>query len=50
MERGFSQKGGVEYEETFSPVTGYASIRAVISISLVMRWRIHHINVPQQDH
>jgi hypothetical protein len=29
--RGFSRKEGVDYEETFSPVTGYTSIRAVIS-------------------
>jgi hypothetical protein len=43
--RGFSQKEGVDYEETFSPVTRYASIRVVISISLVMRWRIHQMDV-----
>jgi hypothetical protein len=35
----------VEYEDTFSPVAKYASIQAVISISLVMRWRIHHMDV-----
>jgi hypothetical protein len=41
MARGFSQREGVDYEETFSPVTRYASIRVVISIASVMRWRIH---------
>jgi hypothetical protein len=43
--RGFSRKEGVEYEETFSLVARYASIRAIISISLVMRWRIHKMDV-----
>jgi hypothetical protein len=43
--RGFSQKEGVDYEETFSPVTRYASIQVVISIASVMRWRIHQMDV-----
>jgi hypothetical protein len=43
--RGFSQKEGVDYEETFSPVTRYASIQFVISIASVMRWRIHQMDV-----
>jgi hypothetical protein len=43
--RGFSQKEGVYYKETFTPVTRYASIQVVISIALVMKWRIHQIDV-----
>jgi hypothetical protein len=43
--RGFSQREGVDYEETFSPVTRYASIRVVISIASVMGWRIHQMDV-----
>lgn len=34
--RGFSQKEGVEYDDNFSLVTKYTSIRIVISIVLVM--------------
>jgi hypothetical protein len=34
--RGFSQKEGVDYEETFAPITRYTSIRVVISLALVM--------------
>jgi hypothetical protein len=42
--RGFSQKR--EWNtRIFSPVTRYASIHIFISISLVMRWRIHHMDV-----
>jgi hypothetical protein len=31
--RGFSQREGVDYEETFSPVARYTSIRAVVSLA-----------------
>jgi hypothetical protein len=43
--RGFFHKEGVEYEETFSPVTGYSSIQDIVSIASVMRWRIHQMDV-----
>jgi hypothetical protein len=43
--RGFSRKEGVEYKENFSLVTRYASIRAIISIASIMRWRIHQMDV-----
>jgi hypothetical protein len=43
--RGLSQKEGMDYEETFSPVTRYDSIQVVVSIASVMGWRIHHMDV-----
>jgi hypothetical protein len=43
--RGFSQKEGVDYEETFSPVARYTSIRMVISLASVMKWKIHQMDV-----
>jgi hypothetical protein len=43
--RGFSQKERLYYKESFAPVTRYASIRVVISIARVMRWRIHQMDV-----
>jgi hypothetical protein len=43
--RGFSQKEGVDYEETFSPVTRYTSIRTIISLASVMGWRLHQMDV-----
>jgi hypothetical protein len=39
--RGFSQKEGVDYEETFSPIARYTSIKTIISFALVMGWRLH---------
>ena len=39
--RGFSQKEGVDYEETFAPIARYTSIRAIISLASVLGWRLH---------
>ena len=36
--RGFSQKGAIDYEETFAPIARYTSIRSVLSLAVVMKW------------
>ena len=38
--RGFSQKEGINYEETFAPVARYTPIRSVLSLATVMKWKI----------
>jgi hypothetical protein len=43
--RGFSQKEGVDYEETFAPVTRYTSIKTIISLASIMGWRLHQMDV-----
>ena len=45
MVREFSQKKGVDYEETFAPIAKYTSIRAVMSLVSFMGWRIHQMDV-----
>ena len=45
MARGFSQKEGIDYEETFAPVTKYTSIRSVLALAVVMKWKIHQMDV-----
>jgi hypothetical protein len=40
--RGFSQKEGEDYDETFAPVAKYTSIR---SIAFVMGWKLHQMDV-----
>jgi hypothetical protein len=39
--RGFTQKEGIDYEETFVPVARYTSIRAIISLASVLGWKLH---------
>ena len=39
--RGFSQKEEIDYEETFDPVARYTSIKSVLSLAAVMKWKIH---------
>src|SRR5712692_5185414 len=45
MARGFSQKEGIYYEETFAPVARYTSIRSVLALDAVMKWKIHQMDV-----
>ena len=40
--RGFSQKEGIYYEETFAPVARYTSIILVLAL---MKWKIHQMDV-----
>ena len=38
VEKGFSQKEGIDYEETFALVAKYSSIRTIISLAAKMGW------------
>jgi hypothetical protein len=42
---GFSQKEGIDYEETFSLVTRYTSIITIIALSSKMKWKLHRMDV-----
>jgi hypothetical protein len=41
----FSQKEGIDYEETFTPVARYTSIRTIISHAAKMKWKLHQMDV-----
>ena len=43
--RGFSQKEGIDYEETFSLVARYTSIRAIMALESMMKWELHQMDV-----
>jgi hypothetical protein len=43
--RGFSQVEGIYYEETFTLVSRYTSIRMIISLAASMGWRLHQMDV-----
>ena len=45
MARGFSQKEGIDYEDTFSPVARYTYIRTIMALDSMMKWDIHQMDV-----
>ena len=45
MARGFSQKEGIDYEDTFSPVERYTSIRTIMVLVSMMKWDLHQMDV-----
>jgi hypothetical protein len=43
--RGFTQKEGIDYDETFAPVARYTSIRVIIALASVLGWKLHQMDV-----
>ena len=43
--QGFSQKEGIDYDETFSLEARYTSIRTIIAIASAMGWKLHQMDV-----
>jgi hypothetical protein len=43
--KGFSQVEGIDYEDTFSLVSQYSSIRMIISLAASMGWRLLMMDV-----
>jgi hypothetical protein len=43
--RGFTQYLEVDYDETFSPVVKFATVRAILSLALSRDWTIHLLDV-----
>jgi hypothetical protein len=41
----FSQKEGIDYEETFAPVARYTSIKTIIVVAAKMKWKLHQMDV-----
>jgi len=45
LAKGYSQVEGIDYEETFSPVARYSSIKSILALSAQMRWKIHQMDM-----
>jgi len=43
--RGFTQRPGVDFNETFSPVVKPATVRTVLSLALSRNWSVHQLDV-----
>ena len=42
---GFTQKEGIEYDETFAPYARYTTIKTIISLAVVFGWKLHQMDV-----
>ena len=43
--RGFFEKKGIYYDETFAPISTYTSIRVIISLAFVLGWKLQQMDV-----
>ena len=43
--KGYAQKHGVDYEETYAPVVRYSSLRMIIALCAHYDWELHHMDV-----
>ena len=45
VEKGFKQKHGVDYLETFSPTANAASIRLIVALACKFDWELLHLDI-----
>ena len=43
--RGFEQREGLDYQETFSPVAKFPTLRVLLALAAHFDWEIHHMDV-----
>ncbi|KAJ1594193.1 hypothetical protein NDA11_001615 [Ustilago hordei] len=43
--RGFTQREGIDYQETFSPVAPLGAIRAILALAVQNNWEVHALDI-----
>ncbi|SOV09427.1 uncharacterized protein UDID_18600 [Ustilago sp. UG-2017a] len=43
--RGFTQREGIDFEETFAPVALLSAIRALLSLAVERNWEVHQLDI-----
>lgn len=43
--KGYEQRAGIDYDETFAPVVKWSTIRAMIALAASLGWNITHMDV-----
>ncbi|SOV04857.1 uncharacterized protein UDID_17215 [Ustilago sp. UG-2017a] len=43
--RGFTQREGIDYQETFSPVAPLRAIRAILALAMQNNWEVHALDI-----
>ena len=45
MAKGFAQKEGIDYEETFAPTAKWTTIRTLFALAAQSGWKVHQMDV-----
>jgi hypothetical protein len=45
MARGFMQREGIDFDDTFAPVARMEFVRLLIKLATQKGWRVHHMDV-----
>ena len=45
VEKGYSQRAGINYDEVFAPVARLETVRLIISLAAQNSWKIHQMDV-----
>ena len=45
VSQGFTQVSDLDYSLTFSPIVKAATIRIVLSLAIINKWRLHQLDV-----